>query len=155
YAVVLLDDHVTYVKDNGDLVKHGRHVVRILRPEGREHSAVYAVPYNNDSKVNFIRGWSITSKGQEYETKSGDVAELNVSSYEVYSDAKIKAVRVSGADVGTVVGFEYEKQVRPYVFQDSWMFQQDEPVEKSNYELHLASGWRFKSDWINHKEEKP
>ena len=154
-AVVLLDDHVTTVKDNGDLVKRGRHVVRILRPEGRERSAVYAVPYNNDSKVNFIRGWSITSKGQEYETKSGDVAELNISSYEVYSDAKIKAVRVNGADVGTVIGFEYEELTHPYVFQDSWMFQQDEPVEKSNYELHMASGWRFKSDWVNHKEEKP
>lgn len=154
-AVILLDDNVTIVKDNGDLVRRGRRVLRILRPEGRERAATYWVEYNADSKVNYLRGWSITPKGQEYETKTSDVSEHSISSYEVYSDAKIKALRVPGADVGTVVGFEYEQQQRPYVFQDSWMFQESEPVEQSHYELRLASGWRFKSDWMNHKEEKP
>ncbi len=153
-AVVLLDDTVATVKDNGDLVRRGRRVVRILRPEGRNQGA-YARSYNADSKVNYLRGWSITSKGQEYETKGSDVFESNVSTYEVYSDAKIKAVRVPGTDVGTVVGFEYEEQERPYTFHDTWYFQQSEPVERSHYELHLSSGWRFKSDWVNHKEEKP
>jgi transglutaminase-like putative cysteine protease len=154
-AVILLEDQVTIVKDNGDLVRRGRRAVRILRPEGRDRFAFYAVEYNGDSKVNYLRGWSITSKGQEYETKSGDVSEHSISTYEVYSDAKVKALRVPGADVGTVVGFEYEQQERPYIFQDSWMFQQSEPVEQSHYELRLAAGWRFKSDWMNHKEEKP
>jgi hypothetical protein len=154
-AVILLEDNVTIVKDNGDLVRRGRRVLRILRPEGRDRAATYWVEYNADSKVNYLRGWSITPKGQEYETKSSDVSEHSISSYEVYSDAKIKALHVPGADVGTVVGFEYEQQEKPYIFQDSWMFQQSEPVEQSHYELRLASGWRFKSDWMNHKEEKP
>jgi hypothetical protein len=154
-AVVLLDDTVATVKDNGDLVKHGRRVVRILRPEGRNWASVMEVSYNGDSKVSYLRGWSITSKGQEYETKSSDIMERNLSTYEVYSDAKEKAVRVPGADVGTVVGFEYEQQERPYTFNDTWRFQESEPVERARYELHLASGWRFKSDWMNHKEEKP
>jgi len=153
-AVVLLDDNVTTVKENGDIVRHGRRVVRILRPEGRNAGA-YARYFNGDSKVNYLRGWSITSKGQEYETKTSDVFESNVSTYEVYSDAKVKALRVPGTDVGTVVGFEYEEQARPYTFHDTWYFQESEPVERSHYELHLASGWRFKSDWVNHKEEKP
>src|SRR5579859_8042765 len=153
-AVVLLDDNVTTVRENGDLDRHGRRVVRILRPEGRNEGA-YARYYNGDSKVNYLRGWSITSKGQEYETKSSDVFESNVSTYEVYSDAKVKALRVPGTDVGTVIGFEYEEQERPYTFHDTWYFQESEPVERSHYELHLASGWRFKSDWVNHKEEKP
>jgi len=152
-AVILLDDNVTTVKDNGDLIKHGRLVVRILRPEGRDW-ADYSVHYNGDSKVNYLRGWSITSKGQEYETKSSDVMEQSTSTYEIYSDSKKKRLIVPGADVGTVVGFEYEKQERPYVFQDAWYFQNGEPVERSRYELHLASGWKFRSEWINHKEEK-
>lgn len=152
-AVVLLDERVLTVKDNGDLLKHGRRVLRILRPEGRELGAYYRY-YNGDSKINFIRGWSITSKGQEYETKSGDVFEQNVSTYEVYSDAKIKAVRVPGADVGTVVGFEFEELEHPYTFHDTWRFQGEEPVENSRYELRLASGWRFQADWMNHTEVK-
>lgn len=153
-AVVLLEENVTTVKDNGDIVRHGRRAVRILRPEGRAWGG-YARSYNGDSKVNYLRGWSITAKGQEYETKSGDVMEQAISTYEVYSDAKIKGLRVPGADVGTVVGFEYEEMEHPYTLNDSWTFQESEPVERSRYELRLASGWRFKSEWMNHKEEKP
>jgi Domain of Unknown Function with PDB structure (DUF3857) len=151
-AVILLDDQTTTVKENGEIVQRGRFAVRILRPEGRDFAA-YPVFYDSDSKVNYLRGWSITSKGQEYETK--DIMEQTVSSYEVYSDLKIKAVRVPGADVGTVVGFEFEQKKRPYIFQDFWDFQTIVPVEQSRYELHLASGWRFKADWVNHGEEKP
>ena len=109
-AVILLDDNVTIVKDNGDLVRRGRRVLRILRPEGRERAATYWVEYNADSKVNYLRGWSITPKGQEYETKTSDVSEHSISTYEVYSDAKIKALRVPGAVVGTGVCVEYEPQ---------------------------------------------
>jgi hypothetical protein len=153
-AVVLLDDMVTTVKDNGDLIRHARIAIKILRPEGRGW-ADFPVSYNGDSKVNYLRGWSITNKGQEYETKSSDVMEQSISTFEVYSDAKIKRLRVPGAEVGTVVGFEYEEQEHPYVFQDSWRFQFPEPVERSRYQLRLASGWRFKSQWTNHAEEKP
>lgn len=151
-AVVLLDEQTTTVKDDGEMVEHGRFAVKILRPEGRDF-AIFPVSYDGDSKVTYLHGWSITSKGQEYETK--DTLEHSVSSYDVYSDLKIKAVRVPGADVGTVVGFEFERKKRPYIFQDSWDFQSDVPVEQSRYELHLAPGWRFKADWVNHEEMKP
>ena len=154
-AVVLMDDNVTTVKENGDIVRHGRLVWKILRPEGRERYSVYSISYNADTKVNYLRGWSITAKGQEYESKSSDIMERNATSFEVYSDAKEKALRLLGADVGTVVGFEFEELEHPMVFQDAWGFQGGEPVERSRYELHLASGWRFKADWLNHKEEKP
>lgn len=152
--VVLLEDQVTTVQENGDIVRHGRRVVRILRPEGRKSAGGYGLPYNHDYKVNYLRGWSITEKGQEYETKPGDVFEQSVSSYEVYSDLKVKALLVPGADVGSVVGFEFEQQERPYVFQDRWIFQEVEPVQQSRYELRLAPGWRVKPDWMNYKEEK-
>ncbi|HKV91583.1 MAG TPA: DUF3857 domain-containing transglutaminase family protein [Candidatus Angelobacter sp.] len=151
-AVVLLDEQTTTVKEDGEIIEHGRWAAKILRPEGRSY-ADYSANYDNDSKVTYLRGWSITSKGEEYETK--DTLEHSVSSYEVYSDLKIKAVHVSGADVGTVVGFEFEKRIHPHVFQETWYFQTNLPVEQSRYELHLAPGWRFKSDWANHVEEKP
>jgi len=151
-AVILLRERTTTVKDDGEIIEHGRYAVKILRPEGRD-LATYSVGYDSDSKVTYLHGWSITSKGEEYETK--DTLEQSVSSYEVYSDVKVKKVHVPGADVGTVVGFEFERKDRPYIFQDFWNFQTVVPVEQSRYELHLAPGWRFKSDWVNHAEEKP
>ncbi|HEY2912851.1 MAG TPA: DUF3857 domain-containing protein, partial [Candidatus Angelobacter sp.] len=153
-AVVLLDDNVTTVKENGDIVHHNRRALRILRPEARIRASIMEVGYNSYTKVNYLHGWSITSKGQEYETKSSDIMERNVTTYEVYSDLKEKAVKLAGAEVGTVVGFEYETLEHPYKFQDFWNFQEFDPVERSHYELHLAPGWRVKTDWQNHKEEK-
>ena len=151
-AVILLDDQSVSVNDKGEIIRRERLAVRVLRPEGRD-LATYPVYYDSDSKVNYLRGWSVTSKGQEYEAK--DLFERSVTSYEVYSDEKMKAVHVPGVDVGTVVGFESEQKERPYIFQDFWDFQGSLPVENSRYELHLAPGWRFKADWINHQELKP
>jgi transglutaminase-like putative cysteine protease len=151
-AVILFRDQATTVKENGEIVRHERIAVRVLRPEGRDW-ATFPVFYDSDSKVEFLRGWSITSKGQEYESK--DLIERSVSSFEVYSDTKAKIVHVPGADVGTVVGFEYERKGRPYIFQDFWGFQTEDPVEQSRYELHLSAGWRFRADWINYPQQKP
>jgi hypothetical protein len=153
-AVILVDDQITIVKENGDIVHQGRLALKILRAEGRRFAA-FPVPYDSDSRVSYLHGWSITDRGQEYEAKDRDVFEQTVSSYEVYSDEKIKALRVPGADIGTVVAFEYEQNARPYIMQDFWDFQSFVPVEESRYELRLASGWRVKTDWVNHREEKP
>src|SRR5882724_293779 len=70
-AVVLLDDQETTVNDKGEIIEHGRVAYRILRPEGRDY-ATFAIFFSNETKVNSIRGWSITSKGQEYEAKDKD-----------------------------------------------------------------------------------
>src|SRR5229473_2829892 len=59
-SVVLLDDEEITVKDNADIVVHKRIVYRILRPEGKE-VAHFGVAYDGETKVNYLRGWSITA----------------------------------------------------------------------------------------------
>jgi hypothetical protein len=54
-----------------------------------------------------------------------------------------------------VVAYEYEHKRRPYLFQDSWFFQDKIPVEKSRYTLRLPASWEYRADWINHSEQKP
>jgi hypothetical protein len=153
-SVELLSDNVTTVKDNGEIITHKRIAYRILRPEGKD-SAEFGVPYDNETKVNYLKGWSITAKGQEYETKDKDTFEMSTSTYEVFSDDKIRIIKVPGADVGTVVGFEYEQKDRPYIFQVFWSFQLPMPVERSRYELRLPSGWEYRADWINRVAQDP
>src|SRR5712672_2111988 len=94
-AVVLLDEQETTLNDKGEILEHGKMAFRILRPEGREY-ATYEISFSNDTKVNFLRGWSITAKGQEYEAKDKDAFERSISTYEVFSDAKQKMLHVSG-----------------------------------------------------------
>jgi hypothetical protein len=153
-AVILLDDQETIVKDSGEIVTHERLAFRILRPEGRKY-AEYSVYFDSETKLNSFHGWSITAKGQEYETKEKDAFERSLGDQQEFSDTKEKTMVLPGADVGTVVGFEYEQKRRPYLFQDFWYFQDAIPVEKSRYTLRLPSNWEYRADWLNHAEQKP
>jgi Domain of Unknown Function with PDB structure (DUF3857) len=154
-AVRLLDEGQTTVKDNGEFVTQARIVYRILRPEGKGVARL-ALGFDNETKINYLHGWSITAKGQEYEAKEKDALEMSVSSYgEIYSDDKEKVLLLPGADVGTVVAFEFEHKSRPYLFQDEWIIQTEIPVEKSRYTLQLPPSWEYRADWVNHPEVPP
>jgi hypothetical protein len=153
-AVALLNEQETTVNDNGEILSHGRIAFRILRPEGRDY-ATYSRPFDHETKLNYLRGWSITAKGQEYEAKDKDAIERSTSTYEIYSDEKERILHVSGGDVGTVVGFEFEQRERPYIFQDIWLFQNVTPVERSRYSLRLPPRWEYRAEWINHAEQAP
>ncbi len=153
-AVTLLDDQETTVKDNGEIVNHERVVYRILRPEGKSH-AVLSLGFDSETKINSFHGWSITAKGQEYEAKEKDAYERSLGSQIEFDETRIKIMALPGAEVGTVVGFEFEQKRRPYLFQDYWDFQNVIPVEKSRYTLHLPSKWEYRADWLNHAEQKP
>jgi Domain of Unknown Function with PDB structure (DUF3857) len=153
-AVKLLDEQETSVNDKGEIVERGRLVYRILRPEGRSAGS-YGLSFDKETKVNFLRGWSITPKGQEYEAKDKDGFERSLTTYEVYSDTKARLLTVPGADVGTVVGFEFERKRRPYIFEDEWIFQSALPVERARYTLRLPSSWEISTHWINHAEIQP
>lgn len=153
-AVVLLDEGETTVKDNGEIIGHYRIVYRILRPEGKDY-ARHEVGFDNETKITYLHGWSITAKGQEYEAKEKDAFEHSLSTYEIYSDDKEKILVLPGADVGTVVGFEYEHKVRPYLFQTEWYIQGPLPVERSHYTLQLPSSWEYRANWVNHPDVPP
>jgi len=153
-AVVLLDDTQTVIKDNGEIITRGRVAFRILRPEGKDY-AVYGRSSDNETKINYLHGWSITAKGLEYESKDKDAFESSASTYEVFSDIKKRILPVSGGEVGAVVGFEYEQKERPYLFFDRWDFQDRIPVEHARYSLQLPASWEFKASWENHAEVQP
>ena len=37
------------------------------------------MPFDQETKLNYLRGWSITTKGQEYEAKDKDNFEVSTS----------------------------------------------------------------------------
>jgi uncharacterized protein DUF3857 len=154
-AVVLLHETETTVKDNGETITRERRVIKVLRPDGRS-AAYQGVPFDEETRLNYFKGWSISGKGLEYEAKKDDVAEVAAGEgYEVYSDAKAKVMRIPGVDVGTVVGVEWEQKRHPYTFEDHWFFQRSQPVERARFILHLPPGWEFRASWIHHADQEP
>src|SRR6476660_104517 len=154
-AVVLLHETETTVKDNGETITRERRVIKVLRPDGRS-AAYQGVPFDEETRLNYFKGWSISGKGLEYEAKKDDIAEVAAGAgYEVYSDAKAKVMRIPGVDVGTVVGVEWEQKRHPYTFEDHWFFQRSQPVERARFILHLPQSWEFRASWIHHAEQEP
>lgn len=151
---MLLDEDETTVTEKGEIVTRSKLAYRILRPEGRSY-ANFEVEFDSETRLTYLHGWSISAKGQEYEAKDKDAFERSLSTYEIYSDEKEKILTLSGADVGAVVGFEYEHKERPYVFQTVRRIQGPLPLEKSRYTLRLPERWEYRADWVNHSEVPP
>ena len=154
-AIVLLDDESTTVLENGDVSTVHRRVVKILRPEGREHAHLH-VFFDNETKIKTLHAWSITAKGTEYELKDKDFREFSpYSGEEMYSDLHIKEAEAPGADPGTVVALEVEHRARPYLMDHHWQFQEEIPVQLTRYTLNLPGGWEYADSWFAHDQVKP
>src|SRR5437763_15012710 len=73
-AAVLLDEQTTTVADAGETFTLYRRVVKILRPQGREHAEM-PIFYDNETRLKSVHAWSVTASGQEYELKEKDFFE--------------------------------------------------------------------------------
>ena len=66
----------------------------------------------------------------------------------LYTDAKSKSIRFPEANPGNVIGYEWETEKRPYVFEDSWTFQRLVPVKQARFELSLPAGVGIQGDLV-------
>jgi len=154
-GVVLLHEEVTTVDNNGEIHTIYREAYKILRPNARESLSRVMVWFDNETKLTYLKGWSITASGQEYAVKEKDAVEMNAAYSEFVTDAKIKVLMIPGGEVGSVIGYEYQQRRRPSVYEDVWAFQRDLPVRTSRYTLRLPAGWEVETHWSNHDEIKP
>lgn len=155
-AVLLYSDTNVTVLSADKVRTHVREAYKILRPEGRGHGTV-EVFFNRDRKINSLHGWCIPSQGKDYEVKDKDAVDVSpqIEGGELVSDVKLRLLRIPAPDPGNIVGYEYEVEERPFWLQDSWHFQETDPVRESHYSLQLPPGWVFKASWLSHEEVKP
>lgn len=155
-AVVLLDEGQTTVKPNGDTEYHARRVYKILRPEARDsrYDRVEA-DFDNDTKIRFLKAWTIMPNGAEIEIKEKDAAEVSLTSYEIFSDKRMKIIKFPEAAPGSVVGYELVQTRRPFTLDEFWSFQELVPVHRSRFTLVLPPGWEFTTLWANHADQRP
>ncbi len=154
-AVVLLEDQVTTVNSSGEIKTLYRTAIKILRTDGRKRGTV-RVYSDDETRLTYLKAWSLAANGQEYEVKEKDAVETTFASeWALYSDMRIKLLTIPDSEPGSVIGYEYEQRRRPYIFQDVWSFQDDIPVRKSRFDLVLPAGWEFDTFWLNHAAEKP
>jgi Domain of Unknown Function with PDB structure (DUF3857)/Transglutaminase-like superfamily len=153
-AVVLYSEQQTTVKANGEIETHYREAYKILRPEGKDYGTV-EIYFSKITPITYLKAWSIPADGKVYEVKDHDSAETQMAGGEFYNDAKMKVLVIPAADPGNVVGYEYVQKGRPYIFQDTWDFQERIPVLRAVYTLQIPDGWKYACHWANFNELQP
>jgi hypothetical protein len=154
-AVILWDEQQTIVKDNGEIETRYRRAYKLLRPEARENFGHVNVYFDNETKLSFLKAWTIMPDGHQMEVKEKDAVELGFENDDLYSDHRYKFLKFPEANPGSVVGFEYVQKHRPFVFEDDWSFQDLLPCRHARFSLQIPGGWEFTNHWANFPEQKP
>jgi len=154
-AVILLDETQTTVQSNGEIDTRHREAIRLLRPEARNEYGGIGVDFDKDTKIAYLKAWTIQANGHELAVGEKDAYEEGYLSDIEYTDVRVREIRFPEADPGNVVGYEYLRRDRPYVFEDQWSFQHRVPVVTARYDLQLPPGWEFTTRWFNHSEQQP
>src|SRR5271170_8085747 len=153
-AVILLDETQTTVRDNGEIDTLHRQAIRLLRPEARGEYGGIDVNFDKDTKISYLKAWTIESNGHEIAVGDRDAMEHGYLADVEYTDVKGKALQFPEANAGNVVGYEYVQRKRPYVFEDDWHFQHAAPVLTARFALELPPGWDYTTGWFNYPEQK-
>jgi transglutaminase-like putative cysteine protease len=154
-AVLLYDETTIVVKDAGEIHSIHRRVYRILRTAGRDRGLI-DVSFDKDSKIISMKAWTLPAGGgKEYEVKEKDAVETQMIDGELYTDTRLRRLRIPAADPGSTIAYEVEQRERPDMLQKIWWFQSEDPVHQSRYILQLPPGWRYKAVWIHHDTVAP
>jgi len=155
-AVLLYAEENVTVESADRIKTQIREVYKILRPSGREYGFV-VVPFNSHSKITSLHGWCIPAQGKDYELKDKDAVEASpkIAGSELIQDVKVKLLNIPAPDPGNIVGYEYEKEEKPFALQGYWNFQREIPARERHFSLQLPIGWEYRASWLNYSEVKP
>ena len=156
-AVVLADESVVTIDDDGRMTRSDFYAVKVLTREGRDEAVAHAV-YNTDTeKVKDLRAWLISPSGKVKKYGKGEALELALVDNDVYNEAKQLIIGASGdAEVGSIFGYETVTEDRSVFSQLTWYFQGAPlPVLKSRISVTLPRGWTADALTLNHERIEP
>jgi hypothetical protein len=156
-AVTLYSEVALTVQSGGKIQRHVRGVYRILRREGVRRGLV-RVDFDAQSRITSMQGWCIPSDGKPYAVSDRDAVEsalVGVLHGELMSDVRSKVLRIPAAVPGSIIAYEFEQELHPYLLADQWTFQDTALVHEARYSLELPPGWQYAATWVNHEEESP
>jgi transglutaminase-like putative cysteine protease len=152
-SVILFDEYLESVDDQGRAVEREREAIRILKPQGRDTSC--EVSYDVDEKVNYFREWTLTADGKTFQAKDTDFADFGDTSVPVMlSTERRRVVHAPATDVGATLVCESEELLEPYYQEKDWHFQSPVPVVFEALEIDLPPGRAHTEAWHNQEPVK-
>jgi hypothetical protein len=153
-AVILYDEYVETIDDQGRAVEREREAIRILKPQGRGNTC--AVRYSDDEKINYFRAWTIAADEKTYQAQDTDFAESGDTGVPVMlSSDKTRTVHLPAVDVDAIEICESEEVLAPYEQEKVWEVQNGIPVVFQALEIDLPQGRAHQQSWHDHTAVAP
>jgi transglutaminase-like putative cysteine protease len=153
-AVILYDEYLETVDDQGRAVEREREAIRILQPQGRHTTC--EVGYDVDEKVNYFREWTIGADEKVYPARDSDFTEEGDHNIPILlSTEKVRLVHPPAADVGATVICESEELLAPYEQEKIWHIQTGIPFVFEALEVDLPAGRAHSESWHQSQPVKP
>jgi hypothetical protein len=155
-AVVLLDEAVVSIGEDGRITTTNNYAVRILAREGRGEAIAREFYMTDSGKVREMHAWLLRPGGEAKRYGKDQVLDVADASNDVYDESRFKIIDASNdADAGTVFGYQTVSESRSIFSQSLWYFQGNLPVLQSRYQLTLPQAWTASSVTFNHTKIDP
>ncbi len=145
-SVILYDEYLETVDNQGRATEREREAIRILQPQGRHDEC--AIQYDVDEKISSFKEWTITAKGDVFQAKEADFSEVGDTSVPIMlSTRKARVVHPPAEDVGATIVCESEELLAPWDQEKIWDIQSGIPVVFEALELDLPPGCAYSESW--------
>jgi hypothetical protein len=153
-SVILYDEYVESVDDQGRAVEREREAIRILKPQARNEGC--ETSYDVDEKINYFRVWTIGADEKVYQAKDADFVDVgDTSDSKMLSTEKARIAHPPAADVGATIVCESEELMAPWKQEKIWGIQSGVPVVFEALEIDLPPGRPYAVSWHHYDPVKP
>src|SRR5436309_10903338 len=112
------------VAGNQARLRH-RAAIQILTANGVDAFDSVDVQYNPWIQIHDLRGRVVLPSGKRVELKKQAISESTYTSFELYSENKVRRLNFSGVVPGSTIEFEYEQSFRSVFFLPDWISLQE------------------------------
>lgn len=156
HAVVLHDESIKKIEEDGKIITTTWWAVRILAREGRGMAKADEAYNTGSGKIKEMRAWLIRPTGEIKSYGKKEAVDMALVDNDVYNDARQKVISAADdADSGCVFGYEIITEEREVFSQFAWFFQSLNPVMMSRLTVALPQGWRAEAITFNHDKIEP
>jgi hypothetical protein len=155
-AVVLYNESIVTLGNDGLLITTENYAIRILNREGNQHAIARALYLVSAGRVREIEGWLIRPGGTVTYYDKKKVLDIISDPDDVYNEYRLKVIDASReAGEGMVFGYTVTSEEKPLYFQEKWFSQDRLPSLMSRYTLNLPANWKATSITFNHPPVTP
>jgi hypothetical protein len=151
-AAVVVGKWTDFTVDaTGKFVLTERIAMRVLNRRSAEPYLNAVGAENNDTKVTSIQTWTISPSGQVMQSGKKDlITKTNFEDFVLFSDDRVKMIKIPGAEDGSLVGYEIVTQGHTQISGEMYQMEQTLPTRVSELHVSVPSGslrW-----FLNHPE---